>query len=67
MAFEEMGLGEVDIDQKADHRIKPKGLLADFNPNNHTSNDDFSDVLDLLSQGYFLRESTFREMHILPS
>ena len=66
-AFEEMGLGEVDIDQKVDHRIKPKPSLADFNPNDHTLNDDFSDILDLLSQGYFLRESTFRDMNSLPS
>lgn len=65
-AFEEMGLGEVDIDQKADYGIKPKPTLADFNPNDHTLNDDFSDILDLLSQGYFLRESTFREMRSLP-
>ena len=66
-AFQEMGLGEVDIDQKADYGIKPKPTLADFNPNDHTLNDDFSDILDLLSQGYFLRESTFREMRSLPS
>ena len=66
-AFEEMGLGEVDIDQKAEHRNKPSSSLADFDPNDLKLNDDFSDILDLLSQGYFIRESTFREMRSLRS
>ena len=66
-AFEEIGLGKVDIDQKADNRINPKQSRAVSNPNDHTLNDDFSDILDLLSQGYFSRESTFREMRSLPS
>ena len=64
-AFEEMGLGEVEIDQKPDHRIKPSASLADFDPNSCILSDDFSWIIDLLSQGYFLRESAFREMRSL--
>ena len=66
-AFEEMGLGEVEIDQKADERIKPSASLTDFDPNSCILSDDFSEIIDLLNQGYFQRESTFREMRRLPS
>jgi len=61
-AFEEMGLGGVDIDQTADYRIKPSSSLADFDPDDYILSNDFSDIRELLSQGYFSRESTFREM-----
>ena len=64
-AFEEMGLGKVEIDQKPDHRIKPSASLADFDLNSCILSDDFSEIMDLLSQGYFLRESAFREMRSL--
>ena len=67
VAFEEMGLGEVEIDQKPDHRIKSSASLADFDPNPCILSDDFSWIIDLLSQGYFLRESAFREMRSLRS
>ena len=64
-AFEEIGPGEVEIDQKPDHRIKPSASLADFDPNSCILSDRFSEIIDLLSQGYFLRESAFREMRSL--
>ena len=64
-AFEEMGLGEVEIDQKPDHRIKPSASLADFDLNSCILSDDFSEIMDLLSQGYFIRDSAFREMRSL--
>jgi len=66
-AFEEMGLGEVEIDQKADERIKPSASLTDFDPKSCILSDDFSEIIDLLNQGYFQRESTFREMRSLRS
>ena len=64
-AFEEMGLGEVEIYQKPDHRTKPSVSLAGFDPNYCILSDDFSEIMDLLPQGYFLRESAFREMRSL--
>ena len=61
-AFEEMGLGEVEVDQKADERTTNTVDMEDFDPNTEELNTDILDVIDLLSQGYFQRESTFREI-----
>ena len=66
-AFEEMGLGEVEIDQKADERTETTVDIAGFDPSAEGSYADISDVIYLMSQGYFQRESTFREMRRLPS
>ena len=66
-AFEEMGLGEVEIDQKADERTETTIDIAGFDPSAEGSYADISDVIYLMSQGYFQRESTFREMRRLPS
>jgi len=66
-AFKETGLSEIEVDRKVDDRIKPNLNLGEIDPNAHGSTADISDALDLLNQGYFQRESAFREIRSLGS
>ena len=61
-AFKEIGFGEIDVDKKVEKSIKSVLKLEDVDAAAPGDCDDFSDIVDLLSEGYYQRESTFREM-----
>ena len=61
-AFEDIGLGAVDVEEKSYERIMKTMDSEDFDPFTEELNANISDVLDLMSQGYFQRESAFRDM-----